>query len=50
LIIIKNYPLALQKGKRASERILSKFTWDISAKRLAEIIGRYKCQSLRKAM
>lgn len=39
--VVKNYPEALRRGKRASERIHSTFTWDKSAKRLAEIIRKY---------
>lgn len=41
LYVIGNYNEALKKGKRASERIRNKFTWEQSAKRLYEIIGGY---------
>ena len=36
--VIKNYDKALKKGKKASERINSKFTWDQAGQRLGEII------------
>ncbi len=39
--IFRNYPLALKKGQRASERIHNRFTWDRSALRLKEIIAKY---------
>lgn len=39
--VIKNYPEALRRGRRASKRIKSRFTWEQSAKRLNEIIGGY---------
>lgn len=39
--IYRNYPEALCRGKRASERIHTKFTWDKSAQRLRDIIELY---------
>lgn len=39
--IFRNYPAALHKGRKASDRIHSKFTWDKSALRLKEIINQY---------
>jgi len=36
--VCNHYPEALKKGKKASERILTKFTWDQAARRLREII------------
>jgi glycosyltransferase involved in cell wall biosynthesis len=36
--VIANYPEALRRGKKASERIHRKFTWDKSAARLRDII------------
>lgn len=41
LYVIAHYNEALRKGKKASERIRNKFTWEQSAKRLYEIIGGY---------
>lgn len=39
--IFRNYDTALRKGRKASDRIHSKFTWDKSALRLNEIIQKY---------
>jgi glycosyltransferase involved in cell wall biosynthesis len=39
--VFNNYDEALRKGKRASDRIHNKFTWDKSGKRLYEIIKKY---------
>lgn len=36
--VIMDYPSALKKGKKASERILAKFTWDRAGKRLYDIL------------
>jgi len=41
LHVFKQYGEALKKGKRASDRIHSKFTWDKSGRRLFEIIQKY---------
>lgn len=40
--VMENYPEALRRGRRASSRILNKFTWQRSAQRLAEIIAQIK--------
>lgn len=37
--VMQNYPEALNRGRRASSRITTKFTWQNSAKRLAQILG-----------
>ena len=39
--VFRNYPAALRKGKRASDRIHDKFTWEHSAYRLNELINKY---------
>lgn len=39
IYVIQHYQEALKKGLKASERMHGKFTWDLSAKRLNEIIG-----------
>jgi len=36
--VVKQYHLALEKGKKASELVRTKFTWEQSASRLKEII------------
>ena len=36
--VAKNYDKARRKGKAASERIRSKFTWKIAGQRLASIL------------
>lgn len=36
--VMKNYQDALRRGRRASNRILTKFTWDKSARRLRDIM------------
>jgi hypothetical protein len=38
LEVYGNYGEALRRGKKASERIHSKFTWDIAGSRLSEIL------------
>jgi len=38
LRVAREYPKALQKGRRASERIHKKFTWELSGQRMAEIL------------
>lgn len=38
IYVMNNYPEALKKGRKASSRILSKFTWQNSALRLAHIL------------
>lgn len=50
LYVIRNYPEALKKGKRASEKMRTKFTWENSAARLAEIIRRHACTSQFKKL
>lgn len=42
--VCNHYPEALKKGKKASERILGKFTWNQSAMRLAEILKEIKAK------
>lgn len=37
--VFTNYKQALKKGKRASQRIMGKFTWERSAQTLVDIIG-----------
>lgn len=44
--VITNYGEALKKGKKASERILNKFTWEKSALRMKEIISEIEAKSL----
>lgn len=39
---ISNYKEALQKGKKASQRIHGRFTWALAAQRLSEIISEIK--------
>lgn len=39
--VIRNYPEALRKGRKASDRIRTKFTWKQSGKRLTEILNKY---------
>jgi glycosyltransferase involved in cell wall biosynthesis len=41
LQVFYDYEKALRKGRRASETIRKRFTWDISARRLIEIIEKY---------
>ena len=41
LTVMKHYNEALRRGKRGSERIKNKFTWDKSAKRLTELVARW---------
>jgi len=41
IYVIRHYPEALKKGKRASTLIHRKFTWMNSARRLEELIRRY---------
>lgn len=41
MAVMNNYEYALKIGKKASNRIHSKFTWKKSGQRLAEIIRRY---------
>lgn len=50
--VCNHYQEALKKGKKASERILNKFTWEKSAMRLADILteiqlkkGKAKCEA-----
>ncbi|MCK9324715.1 MAG: glycosyltransferase [Bacteroidales bacterium] len=40
--VMNNYGEALKRGKRASDRIHKKFTWEKSGKRLAEILSKYQ--------
>lgn len=47
--IILNYKQALKKGRKASERIHNGFTWDLSAKRLAEIISKTESKMSQRA-
>lgn len=42
IYVMQNYGKALKKGEKASERIRSKFTWEKSGKRLAEILQEIK--------
>lgn len=44
--VIENYEFALKKGKKASERIHRKFTWENSALRLSEIVKNVEVQSI----
>jgi len=47
--VMREYPEALRRGRAASRRILEKFTWDRSAKRLHDILRRHApCQPLPK--
>lgn len=44
--VLRNYPEALKKGKLASERMRTKFTWEKSGARLGQIIRSHKkCQT-----
>jgi len=43
--VLNHYPEALKKGKKASEKIAEKFTWDRAAKRLYDIIGTVEIMS-----
>lgn len=40
--VLTNYDEALEKGKRGSQVMKDKYTWDQSAKRLIEIINKYR--------
>ena len=44
--VIENYPLALHKGKKASDRIHKKFTWETAASRLRDIVKDYALQQV----
>ena len=44
--IYYGYETALAKGKRGSDWIQGNFTWELAARRLAEIIGKYTGQTL----
>jgi hypothetical protein len=39
--IYENYPLALEKGKRASERMHAQYKWSDAAARFIEICERF---------
>jgi glycosyltransferase involved in cell wall biosynthesis len=41
MIVMKDYKKALKKGERASQRISSRFTWQIAANKLTDIIREY---------
>jgi len=45
--VYSDYDTALEKGKRAAERIRKEITWDISAKRLIEIINNHTCKEAK---
>jgi len=44
--VYKDYDKALQKGKRAAQRIRDGFTWDISARHMIKIIQKYTGERL----
>lgn len=48
MYVYHNYSSALRKGKKASDRIHSKFTWDRSASRLFDIVSKYVPQKERE--
>lgn len=37
--VLGHYPEAMRKGEKAAQRIAERFTWDLAAKRLRDIIG-----------
>jgi glycosyltransferase involved in cell wall biosynthesis len=49
IYVMQNYDDALKKGKRASDRIHRKFTWELSGRRLSEIIKGYYYADIAKA-
>jgi glycosyltransferase involved in cell wall biosynthesis len=50
IYVFKNYQEALRKGARASAHIHGKFTWDNSAKRLAQIITEFEAAQAKGAV
>lgn len=42
--VIQNYEYALSKGKKASERVHKRYTWDRAASRLDDIVRKYSPQ------
>lgn len=48
-LVMSNYGQALKKGKRASDRIHSKFTWKTSAARFKEIITQIEAEYVDKS-